>query len=670
MSLISIMMVMMIESGGCWRTCPVGLGGFDCQLPLCGGRGRQLRLPPGPGERTCRCDAGWTGVNCNVCADDLACRTVLPRSADPVCYSPNLLTPQGDTFQSCAIMLPDMYLPLLGKKRLPAVTWVCNNAPKVDDRHGLNADSVDYDHKGDPGAGTFECTLQFWLETEQQFRCQAHECYAPPDGLQRLHRHNETLLECRRVRCECLGPTVELCNAKRRADLSPVLETVRGPMVLQCHGAECLLVERTLADYFGDDDDGGGMRMRCTAGTCLDRSQVPRLPSPLRDSPIGLLFLLALALPFLFGLLALAWSMHRYEAAARQKYRPLAVAGQASDVPPEEELRLLFESSAPVKLEFADLTYSHDYDFRRAAQSRSGQSKWAVSGVGGVADAGQVLAIIGGSGAGKTTLLRLLSGQLQPERGVIRLNGQRATRQEVANLSSLVPHDNAPSENDGRGVLSVRETLMFAAFLKLPTSLSLPAKALRVQQCLRELGIEGLADRIVDSDDSLSGGERKRVSIARALLTAPRLLFLDEPTTGLDTHSAFRVMEALVRLARRYQRTVVVTLHQPRSNIFSLLDRLTLLGQGHLLYAGEAHDAAAYFAHLGFAVPAGFNTADYLVDITMDASVEYSQGFLNDDDYGGGGGRNVPVLNRVNLADDDDSDNDVGGGVLDLSDRD
>lgn len=81
---------------------------------------------------------------------------------------------------------------------------------------------------------------------------------------------------------------------------------------------------------------------------------------------------------------------------------------------------------------------------------------------------------------------------------------------------------------------------------------------------------------------------------------------------GLDSYNAFNVVECLVQLSRTYKRTVVFTIHQPRSNIVALFDKLILLASGKLIYSGKADECQSYFTKLGFSCPPGFNIADYL----------------------------------------------------------
>jgi ABC-type multidrug transport system ATPase subunit len=89
----------------------------------------------------------------------------------------------------------------------------------------------------------------------------------------------------------------------------------------------------------------------------------------------------------------------------------------------------------------------------------------------------------------------------------------------------------------------------------------------------------------------ISGGEKKRLSIALEILTRPRLLFLDEPTTGLDSASAFFVIQALRQMAIDGNKTIISSVHQPSSEVFALFDDLCLLSGGEVVYFGDAKSA-------------------------------------------------------------------------------
>ena len=115
---------------------------------------------------------------------------------------------------------------------------------------------------------------------------------------------------------------------------------------------------------------------------------------------------------------------------------------------------------------------------------------------------------------------------------------------------------------------------------------------------------------------SCSGGEKRRTSLGVQMLSNPAVLFLDEVTTGLDALSAFQLIRTLKRLAT-HGRTIIVTIHQPRSEIWTLFDNLLLLSEGSLLYSGSASEAITYFERLGYSMPTLVNPSEFLLDLSM-----------------------------------------------------
>ncbi|XP_013856127.1 ATP-binding cassette sub-family G member 2, partial [Austrofundulus limnaeus] len=99
------------------------------------------------------------------------------------------------------------------------------------------------------------------------------------------------------------------------------------------------------------------------------------------------------------------------------------------------------------------------------------------------------------------------------------------------------------------------------------------------------------------------------------LITSPSLLFLDEPTTGLDSNTANCIIGLLHKLSRR-GKTVIFSIHQPRYSIFRQFDHLTLMHKGEIVYAGAAERALDYFTGLGYQIEAFNNPADFFMDIT------------------------------------------------------
>jgi ABC-type multidrug transport system ATPase subunit len=197
---------------------------------------------------------------------------------------------------------------------------------------------------------------------------------------------------------------------------------------------------------------------------------------------------------------------------------------------------------------------------------------------------GELVAIAGGSGAGKTTLLEVLAGLQPPSAGEVRHDGV-IPRIRAGETVGYVPQDDIIHLE-----MPLRRTLRYAALLRLPAGTSATAAERIVDETLQSLD---LADRADVPVRALSGGQRKRASIAVELLTRPRLFFLDEPTSGLDPSTAADVMRLLRRLSRQGV-TVVLTTHEPAG--IDQCDRVVFLARdGHLAFAGTPDAARRYF---------------------------------------------------------------------------
>jgi ABC-type multidrug transport system ATPase subunit/ABC-type multidrug transport system permease subunit len=200
-----------------------------------------------------------------------------------------------------------------------------------------------------------------------------------------------------------------------------------------------------------------------------------------------------------------------------------------------------------------------------------------------------LLAVVGPSGAGKSTLLNALTGQRPADQGTVVYDGRDLYRDyaELRQRIGLVPQDDILHAQ-----LTVREALSYAAELRFPQDTAKAERRARVEEVIRELGLE---QRARQSVHSLSGGQRKRVSVALELLTKPSLLFLDEPTSGLDPGMDRSVMHMLRGLADD-SRTVIVVTHSVLS--LDVCDRLLVLAPGgRIAYYGPPEDALAYFGY-------------------------------------------------------------------------
>lgn len=240
------------------------------------------------------------------------------------------------------------------------------------------------------------------------------------------------------------------------------------------------------------------------------------------------------------------------------------------------------------------------------------QSKAILNQVSAYIPAGSLTAILGASGSGKTSLLNTMAQRMSGSRlkktGSVLYNGD-------AKLSSI-RSAYVMQKDVLLPTLTVRETLKYSAELRLPPPVTAEEREAIVEEILLELGLKECADTRIGNNErkGCSGGEKRRTSLGVQLLANPSVLFLDEVTTGLDATSALQLMQTLKGLTQK-GRTVIVTLHQPRSEIWGLFDHLILLAGGSPVYSGPTDSCLSYFEKLGCTLPPFVNPAEYLIDL-------------------------------------------------------
>jgi ABC-type multidrug transport system ATPase subunit len=208
-------------------------------------------------------------------------------------------------------------------------------------------------------------------------------------------------------------------------------------------------------------------------------------------------------------------------------------------------------------------------------------------------EAGQFLAVLGPTGAGKSTLLKALTGNRPADRGTVFYNGRDmyAHYGELRNRVGYVPQDDILHPQ-----LKVRDALAYAAQLRFPPDIPAADRERRVDEVMEELGLTARAALPVEK---LSGGQRKRVSVAIELLTRPSLLILDEPTSGLDPGYEKSVMDLLRTLADG-GRTVITVTHSIQS--LDRCDRILFLAPGgQTAYFGPPRETLQFFNRPGYA---------------------------------------------------------------------
>lgn len=357
-----------------------------------------------------------------------------------------------------------------------------------------------------------------------------------------------------------------------------------------------------IKSVFGDES----ITLDCNAGECLYKTDIPGYERPVKkiNTPLIAGVIAGCAL-FVVAVILLVWYLSRRQAS--RKYGAIHLSDDSDD-----ETAKLMADHKPAALQFENVSYHLN-------------GKQILQGIQGLAQPGQLMAIMGASGAGKTTFLDILARK--NKRGVTEgnfyVNGEKVVDNEYRSVIGFVDQDDTMLPT-----LTVHETILTSALLRLPRDMGISAKEQRVYEVEKQLGITHIKDQLIGSEEGngrgISGGEKRRVGIACELVTSPSILFLDEPTSGLDSFNAFNVVDCLVTLAKSYNRTIVFTIHQPRSNIVALFDQLVLLAKGQTVYSGPFSSCQHYFDKIGYSCPSGFNIADYLVDLTMHASTAHT----------------------------------------------
>ncbi|KAL9115386.1 MAG: hypothetical protein Q9227_000707 [Pyrenula ochraceoflavens] len=451
------------------------------------------------------------------------------------------------------------------------------------------------------------CNFQFWVDQKESFYCALDTCSWSGTNFE---DRNETRYQCENIKCKCV-PGRMLCGEEGSIDIGDFLkEEIKGPATFrsQVRGTttdsskfEEPAMNDLIKQVFGDQS----IFLTCRSGECLYKTDVPGYEKPVKEinTPVIAGVIAGCAL-LVVALILVGWYLAR-----RAEYRRYgAIRLDDSD---DEGAKLLTEHKA-ASLQFENVSYNLN-------------GKQILSGIQGVAHPGELMAIMGASGAGKTTFLDILARK--NKRGLINgnfyVNGEKVDNNDFRSVVGFVDQ-----EDTMLPTLTVHETILTSALLRLPRDMGRKVKEQRVYEVERQLGIFHIKDQIIGSEEGrgrgISGGEKRRVGIACELVTSPSILFLDEPTSGLDAYNAFNVVECLVTLAKSYNRTVVFTIHQPRSNIVALFDQLVLLAKGKTVYSGPFSGCQEYFNQIGYSCPPGFNIADYLVDLTMHAGAAHS----------------------------------------------
>ncbi|CAG9854168.1 unnamed protein product [Phyllotreta striolata] len=244
--------------------------------------------------------------------------------------------------------------------------------------------------------------------------------------------------------------------------------------------------------------------------------------------------------------------------------------------------------------------------------------KKIIDGVSGKFYSGQLSAIMGPSGAGKTSLLNILTGyQVTGISGTIKCSSPTKSKSghlEYTKKSCyILQDDNLPN------LFTVYECMMMACNLKI-ANLTSKSKEFLINDILNNLSLNKAKNTRVQS---LSGGQKKRLSVALELIDNPPIMFLDEPTTGLDSSSTRQCVEMLKKLALG-GRIIICTIHQPNAKLYEMFDQIYMMAKGRCVFQGASTNTVPFLSSVGLNCPQYHNPADFIMEVVSGEYGDYT----------------------------------------------
>ncbi|CEG42369.1 atp-binding cassette superfamily [Plasmopara halstedii] len=275
------------------------------------------------------------------------------------------------------------------------------------------------------------------------------------------------------------------------------------------------------------------------------------------------------------------------------------------------EMKIKYEGIRnPCVLSWTDLSYM--VKIKQSPELPRG-TKTILDRVSGRCAPGEITAIMGPSGSGKTTLVDMLADRISSAdvSGVIEVNGAKRDSKTFRVVTSYVAQDDTLL-----GSFTVIETMRMAARLSVPSSVTSHEIEIRVENIMDAMGLSTARDTLVGDifRKGLSGGQKRRLSIAIELLSDPSILILDEPTSGLDSSAAHNVMKFVLKLCAE-GKTVVCTVHQPSSLVYEMFTNVIILSAGQTVYCGPRATIIPHFASHGYDCPHYMNPAEYFISL-------------------------------------------------------
>jgi phospholipid/cholesterol/gamma-HCH transport system ATP-binding protein len=211
--------------------------------------------------------------------------------------------------------------------------------------------------------------------------------------------------------------------------------------------------------------------------------------------------------------------------------------------------------------------------------------KTILEGIGGVFEKGRPNLIIGASGTGKSVLLKCIVGLVKPDTGTVLYDGRdfyegtRDTKIEIRREMGMLFQGGALFDSK-----TVEQNVMFP--LDILTKMKPDEKLDRVNFCLKRVGLENANHKM---PSEISGGMKKRVGIARAIVNNPQYLFCDEPNSGLDPQTSVRIDDLILDLSEEFDMTTIVVTHDMNS-VIGIGEKIMFLYKGHKLWEGNKNE--------------------------------------------------------------------------------
>ncbi|GMF30047.1 unnamed protein product [Phytophthora lilii] len=309
---------------------------------------------------------------------------------------------------------------------------------------------------------------------------------------------------------------------------------------------------------------------------------------------------------------------------------------------------IMVKDETDVKVELPTLVNVIKTGIREMRSSKHVVKKQILRNVSGVFKPGTITLVLGQPGSGKSSLMKLISGRFPQDKnittdGEVTYNGTPANdlRKRLPQFVSYVTQ-----RDKHYPLLTVKETLEFAHaccggglskrdeqhFMNgTPEENKAALDAARAMFkhypdiVIQQLGLDNCQNTIVGDamTRGVSGGERKRVTTGEMEFGNKYVMMMDEISTGLDSAATFDIITTQRSIAKKFRKTVVISLLQPSPEVFELFDDVVILNEGHVMYHGPRAEALGYFESLGFKCPPRRDVADFLLDLGTDKQGQY-----------------------------------------------